>query len=121
MKYMPAPSEAVAEDVSAAIYALTRDAAQAASSITKYQFGWQQAGEGTWWMEWDEAAPLYVHPARGQDTINKLAQYVGQGLLTQGSADAIVALVQANVGGVLTLGQVTPPEWAAMMVQEMPA
>jgi hypothetical protein len=120
MMYMPTPSEAVAEDVSAAIYALTRDAAQAASSVTRYQFGWQQAGDGTWWMEWDESSALYVHPARGQDTATKLAQYVSQGLLTQASADAIVALVQANVGAFLTLGQVTPPEWAAVMVQEMP-
>ena len=116
MRYMPAPDEATCQTVSAAIYRLTRPLGAHTSETTQFAFGWRQATDQTWWMEWPDDMPLPIHAERGTETLQTLAAFVAAGQLSQASADAAAALVQANVGSTVTLGQITPPEWAAVML-----
>lgn len=116
MHYMPTDSEATCQAVSSAIYKLTRPLGS--TDGTLYAFGWRQATDGTWWMEWPNDMELPIHAERGTETLDTLATFVTADLLTQASADAVVAIVQANVDGTVTLGQVTPPEWSALMLTE---
>jgi hypothetical protein len=120
MSYMPAPNEATCSLVSEAIWALCRPDEYTGDTVRL--FNWSQDISGNWWMHWPLDYALYIHPERGTQTADTLTGFVQAGQLSPASAQVIAELVQANVGGYLTLGQVTPPEWLAMMVEtiEMP-
>lgn len=116
--WMPAPDEATCQMVSHAFYRLTRPAESDDSDATQFAFGWRQDAAGTWWMEMNPDTALLVHPKRSAETAETLALFVEAGQLSTTSAAAIAALVQERVGQTVTLGEVTPPEWLAQMVDE---
>jgi hypothetical protein len=121
MMWMPADSEQTAAAVSGAIYHLTRDHAHgdpADTDVTQYAFGRRQATDGSWWMQWDVDMVLPIHPERSDDLAQVLAGFVAAQQLTQESADAILALAASREGSTVTLAEVTPPEWAALMLTE---
>lgn len=117
ISYMPADSEATASAVSYAVYHLSQSPAMAANT-TQFAFGWRQAIAGTWWMEWRDDMVLPVHPERSDDLAQVLAGFVASGHLSRASADAVAALAKSKEGSTVTLAEVTPPEWAAMMLSE---
>jgi hypothetical protein len=115
--YMPADSSATCAAVSYAVYHLSQSPAMAVN-VTKYAFGWRQAVNGSWWMEWYSDMVLPVHPERSNELTQVLAGFVAAGHLTQTSADAVTALAASREGSAVTLAEVTPPEWAALMLTE---
>ena len=121
MMWMPAPDEATCQTVAHAIYRLTRPVGSMASDITRYAFGWRQATDGSWWMEWHNDMVLPVHSERGPELAQILAGFVAGGYLAQASADAVLALAASREGSTVTLAEVTPPEWAALMLDEQQA
>lgn len=118
-RYMPIDSEATAAAVSAAIYRVTCPESSA-GTVTKYMFGWRQAADGSWWLDWDMSLPIYVRDGSPAEIAAIVAGYVEQGRLSPVSADAILATVAANVGNTITLGDVTPPEFAALLLDALP-
>jgi len=119
MKYMPAESEETCKFVSQQLYNLTRPANRDPSDVSTYLFGWQQDSNGAWWMCWDESLELPIHAARSGEMAQAIMQWVVDGRLTQQSAIAIQSTVQLNVGRSITLGQITPPEWLAVMQENI--
>jgi hypothetical protein len=117
MPWMPADSEQTAEAVSYAVYHLTRPQATD-TNTTQYAFGWRTAVDGSVWMRWDGDTVLPVHADRGDDLASILAQFVTAGQLTQASADAVLALAEAREGSTVTLSEVTPPEWTALLLTD---
>lgn len=117
ISYMPADSEATASAVSYAVYHLSQSPAMVANT-TQFAFGWRQAANGSWWMEWNGDMVLPVHPEHGNELAQVLAGFVASGHLNQTSADAVAALAESRQGSTVTLAEVTPPEWAAMMLSE---
>lgn len=120
MKYMPSNSAATCAAVSYAIYHLSQSPDMAANT-TEYAFGWQQATDGSWWMEWHEDMVIPVHAEHTDDLASILAGFVAVGQLTQSSADAIMSLAEERVNGSVMLSEVTPPDWAALMLSEVQA
>lgn len=57
-----------------------------------------------------------IHADRSSETLAALGEYVAAELVTQASADAVAALVQERAGSTVTLGEITPTEWLAVMV-----
>lgn len=114
-RWMPAPDEDTCKAVSRAIYRLLRPAGTEGSDNTRYLFGWRQDKDGTWWMEMDQTIPIPINVARSSETRDTLAEFVSSGRLSQDSALSIIARVQAHEGDTLTLGEITPPEWLAVM------
>ena len=117
MKYMPSNSAATCAAVSYAIYHLSQSPAMSANT-TQYAFGWRQAVDGSWWMEWREDIVIPVHPEHSDDLASILAGFVDGGQLMQSSADAIMSLAAQRIGGTVIMSEVTPPEWAALMITE---
>jgi hypothetical protein len=124
MPWMPADSEATAEQVSAAVYHLTRGHAHGLpgdTDVTQYAFAWRTAQDGSTWMRWDGDTVLPVHPDHGDDLADLLTGFASAGQLAQASADAIIALAaerQAEEGGTVTLSEVTPPEWQTLLLTD---
>lgn len=118
MPFMPADSKQTAAAVSAAIYRLTRPAGSEISDTTRYLFGWRVAGNGTVWMVWESSSPIPVHAGRGAEIEAVLAGFVASGHLSQQSADAVLATAGASVGNIISLAEITPPEWAALMLPD---
>lgn len=114
MMYMPADSATTASAVSYAVYHLSQ-CPSTSENITDYAFPWREDTNGHWWMEWPSSMILPVHPERGPELAAVLAGFVGAGHLAQASADAILALAASREGSTVTLAEVTPPEWAAVM------
>jgi hypothetical protein len=112
---MPAGTAADAEAVSAALYKLTRPDDSYLQGTTRYLMGWRVTSGGVAYLLWDMALVLPVHPERGPDTAATVAAYVKQGKLTPASAQALSALVAERTGATVTLGEITPPEWTALM------
>lgn len=120
MHYMPADSDATAAAVSYAVYHLSQSP-EMTENVTQYAFGWRQAADGSWWMCWHGDMVLPVHSQRSNELAQVLAGFVAGGYLTQASADAVLALAASREGSTVTLSEVTPPEWAAMMLDETQA
>jgi hypothetical protein len=112
---MPAGTAADAEQVSAALYKLTRPDDSYLEGTTRYLMGWRVASSGLAYLLWDLSLVLPVHPERGPDTAATVAAYVAAGKLTPASAQALSALVAERTGATVTLGEITPPEWLAVM------
>ena len=117
MHYIPADSEATASAVSYAVYHLSQSPAMA-SNVTEYAFSWREAIDGSWWMCWDGDMVLPVHPERAGELAQVLAGFVAGGYLSQASADAVLDIASDREGSTVTLAEVTPPEWAALMLTE---
>lgn len=117
MKYMPSNSSATCAAVSYAIYHLSQPPGMSAN-VTEYAFGWRLAADGSWWMEWHEDMVIPVHPEHSDELAEILATFVTGAQLAQASADAVLALAAERSGGTVTLAEVTPPEWAALMLTE---
>jgi hypothetical protein len=117
MHYMPADTEATASAVSYSVYHLSQSPAMA-DNVTEYAFPWRQALDGSWWMQWDGSLTIPVHAERSGDLAAILAGFVAAGQLLQASADAIMALAASREGQTVTLQEITPPEWAALMLTE---
>jgi hypothetical protein len=121
MHYMPADSEQTAAAVSGAIYHLTRNHAHgdpADTDVTQYAFGRRQAADGSWWMQWDGDMVLPIHPEHFDDLAQILAGFVAAGQLQQASADAVMSIAADRAGSTVTLAEVTPPEWSALMLTD---
>ena len=114
---MPSNSAATCAAVSYAIYHLSQSPAMSANT-TEYAFGCRQAVDGSWWMEWREDMVIPVHPEHSDDLSAILAGFVAGGQLAQLSADSIMSLAAQRIGGTVTLSEVTPKEWAALMITE---
>ncbi len=121
MHYMPAGTEQTASAVSHAIYHLSQSPAMSAANTTQYAFNWRQAQDDSWWMQWDGAMVLPVHPEHSAELAQVLAGFVAAGQLAQASAAAVLAFAASREGSTVTLAEVTPPEWAAVMLTEAEA
>jgi hypothetical protein len=115
--YMPADSNVTCSAVSYAIYHLSQSV-DMAGNATEYAMGWKQDNNGAWWMEWDTEMVIPVHSKRANDLAQVLAGFVSSEHLSQQSADNIIALAASREGSTVTLLEVTPPEWVALMVSE---
>ena len=117
-RWMPAPDEDTCKLVSHVIYRLSRPAEAKVSDTTTYLFGWRQAANGSWWMDFDLSHSLPISAERSTETADALTMFVQAGQLSAESAANIQAIVQANVGNTITLGDVVPPEWLAQMLTD---
>lgn len=112
---MPIPSAMLAEQVSRALYRITRPHNADASETTQYLFGWATGSDGTVYLLWDDSIVVPVNALRGTRTVATLSAFVAAGRVTAASANAVASLVQSRAGGTVTLGEITPPEWRAQM------
>lgn len=122
MPYMPMPDEATAMAVSRAINALSMPLGETRSTL--YALRWITTPDGRVWMQWATQWPFPVAQGHESNLAGILAGFVQAGQLTSTSADQIAALiaqrlVEANGGFArVTLDEVTPPEWLAMLVSD---
>lgn len=116
------PDEATAMAVSRAINALSIPVGETRSTV--YALGWITTPDGRVWMQWDTQWPFPVAQGHESNLADILAGFVQAGQLTSTSADQIAALIAQRLseadGGFahVTLDEVTPPEWLAMVVSD---
>lgn len=113
--WMPAQNEQTALAVSYAVYHLSQSP-DMVDNTTEYAFPWREDASGAWWMEWPADMVLPVHPERQSELSDTLTAFVAAGQLAQASADAVLALAASRHGQTVTLMEVTPEEWVALMV-----
>ena len=118
MKYIPVTNEAEAQYISALIYDLTRPAG-ANSDTTQYSVPWQHDINGTCYLCVSLGFGIPVHADRGNAIETALRGLQTAGKLSQSSVDNILALASANVGSVVTVGQVLPAEWLAVALDSI--
>lgn len=118
MKYFPVANESEAQSLSSLIYDLTRPA-NSTTDTTKYALGWEFDINGACYLCVDEAFTLPVHADRGTAIETAVRGLQSQGKMSEASADSIINVAAANVGGVVTVAQVIPSEWLAIAVLDI--
>lgn len=101
--------------ISEAIYSLTRPAGAEGSDTTQYALGWIEQ-DGKVYLQWPDDFDMPISPARSAEGAVLVVAMAQRGLLTAQSAAWLNSLIKARSGGRLTLGEATPPEWRALMV-----
>lgn len=119
MKYIPVASEAEAKSISALIYDLTRPSG-ATNDSTQYLFDWRVAANGDCYLCVGLDWTLPVHADRGPAIEAAVLGLRDAGKILPASASTLLATIAANSGKTVTLGQVIPPEWLAVALDEIP-
>lgn len=118
MKYFPVTNEAEAQALSSLIYDLTRPAGST-TDTTQYALGWEFDINDVCYLCVDESFTLPVHADRDAAIETAVRGLQAQGKMSEASADNILSVAAANVGGVVTIAQVIPSEWLAIAVLDI--